>query len=357
MNCEEAEKQLAEFLDKSLGVQSTKDLDGHLRGCPRCSAELASLTEFQRLVNDLPALEPPAGFTARVMAQVQAAAQRSAIWERLFLPAQLKIALQATAVVLIGILSIYVYEKNTNDQSRLWPIPGNHLSAPPEEEIKTEMMIEKPGSAAEKKYAGTSGSKLPRSTQEMAKPGPGRPNSPRPADDPAAATTPTAGVKDSLLHDKKEEFTSKPKASSGSATPLSIDSLREATGAAANKALSSQARSAPDYELVIRLRSTESRIQAPSGRADALRKREENDPGSQTRQGGIVAQTPAPPSSDSITEVIWYTVPRSRYEEFKNELAVQGSIELETSIGAKEKAATSKSEDNLSIKVTVLPPR
>jgi hypothetical protein len=356
MNCEEVEKQLAEFLDKSLGVQSTKDLDGHLYACPRCSAELASLAEFQRLMTDLPAIELPAGFTARVMAQVQVAGRHPGIWERLFLPAQLKIPLQATAIVLIGILSIYVYEKNKDNQSSLRRIPGNHLSAQPEEENKAEV-TEHPGSTVEKKYVGEPRSKLQRSIQETAKPTPGVPTSPQPFDETAAETRFKAELKDNLLQDKKEEITSRPKASPGSAAPLSIDSLREATGAAADKALSSQARSAPDYELVVRLRSTETRIQAPSGRADALRKREESDPGAQTRQGGIIARRPPSPSSDSITEVIWYTVPQSRYEEFKKELAAQGSIEFETSIGAKERAATNKSEDNLSIKVTVLPPR
>jgi hypothetical protein len=356
MNCEEVEKQLVEFLDKSREVQSTKELDRHLSTCPRCSAELASLAEFQRLVTDLPALEPPAGFTDRVMAQVKVAGRRSGIWERLFLPAQLKIPLQATAIVLIGILSIYVYEKNKNHQSPLRPIPGNHLSTQPEEENKAEI-TEQTGSAVEKKYTGAPGSKLERSTQKTAKPAPGGSTSTQPSAEPAAPTKPTAGVNDSLLQDKREDLTSRPKASRESAGPLSIDSLREATGAAADKALSSQARSAPDYELVVRLRSTESRLQAPSGRADALRKREESEPGAQTRQEAIVAQTPASPSSDSITEVIWYTVPQSRYEEFKKELTAQGSIEFETSIRAKEKAATSKSEDNLSIKVTVLPPR
>jgi hypothetical protein len=356
MNCEEVEKQLPEFLDKRLGVQSIKDLDRHLSACPRCSAELTSLVEFQRLVTDLPAIEPPAGFTDRVMAQVHVAGRRSGIWERLFLPAQLKIPLQATAIVLIGILSIYVYEKNRNDQSPLRPISGNHLSAQPEEENKDEI-TDQTGSAVEKKYVGEPGSKLQRSTHQMAKPAPGGRTLPQPSDEPAAPTTFTAEVHDRLLADKTEDLTSRPKASPGAAAPLSIGPLREATGAPADKALSSQARSAPDYELVVRLRSTESRIQAPSGRADALRKRAESDSGAQPRQGGILAQTPASPSSDSITEIIWYSVPQSRYEEFKKELATQGSIEFETSIGAKEKEATRKSEDNLSIKVTVLPPR
>lgn len=355
MNCEEVEKHLPDFLDKRLGVQSIKDLDRHLSACPRCSAELASLVEFQRLVTDLPAIEPPAGFTDRVMAQVHMAGHRSGIWERLFLPAQLRIPLQATAIVLIGILSIYVYEKNRNDQSPLRPISGNHLSAQSQEENKDEIS-EQARSAVEKKYAGEPGSKSPRSVQEMAKPAPGRGTSPQ-ASDELAASTPRAELKDSTLHDKREEFTSRSKASPGAALPLSIDSLRVASDDAADKALSSQARSAPDYELVLRLRSTESRIQGPSGRADALGKHAESDSSGLTRPGGVLAQTPASPSSDFIPEIIWYSVPESRYEEFKKKLASQGSIEFETSIGAKEKETRRKSEDNLSIKVTVLPPR
>ena len=72
---------------------------------------MASLAECQRLVSGLPVVEPPVGFTNRVMAEVREAANPPSLWERLFLPLRIKIPLQATAVVLIAVLAAYIYQK------------------------------------------------------------------------------------------------------------------------------------------------------------------------------------------------------------------------------------------------------
>src|ERR671918_1220834 len=108
MNCEQIEKQLAEFLDGTLDMERAKEIENHLAACSRCHAESESLADGKRLVSALPVVEPPADFTARVMAQVHDGVRRPSIWQRLFLPLQIKIPLQATTVVLISIFSIYV---------------------------------------------------------------------------------------------------------------------------------------------------------------------------------------------------------------------------------------------------------
>ena len=111
MNCEEVQKYLSDFLDKSLDNERARAIEDHLAACSRCSEEMASLAECQRLVSGLPAVELPLGFTNRVMARVREAANPPSLWERLFLPLQIKIPLQATAVVLIAVLAAYIYQK------------------------------------------------------------------------------------------------------------------------------------------------------------------------------------------------------------------------------------------------------
>ena len=111
MNCEEVQKYLSDFLDKNLDVEHGAAIRDHLAICSLCSEEMASLAECQRLVSGLPAVEPPVGFTNRVMAEVREAANPPSLWERLFLPLRIKIPLQATAVVLIAVLAAYIYQK------------------------------------------------------------------------------------------------------------------------------------------------------------------------------------------------------------------------------------------------------
>ncbi|MET0642912.1 MAG: zf-HC2 domain-containing protein, partial [Candidatus Binatia bacterium] len=68
MNCAEVQKYLADFLDKSLDNERAWAIEDHLAACSRCSEEMTSLAECQRLVSGLPAVELPLGFTNRVMA-------------------------------------------------------------------------------------------------------------------------------------------------------------------------------------------------------------------------------------------------------------------------------------------------
>jgi anti-sigma factor RsiW len=86
MNCEEVQKYLSDFLDKSLDVARARAIEDHLAACSRCSEEMASLAECQRLVSDLPVVAPPVDFTTRVMAAVREAGRPPSFWERLFLP-------------------------------------------------------------------------------------------------------------------------------------------------------------------------------------------------------------------------------------------------------------------------------
>src|SRR5262245_13877280 len=110
MNCAEVQKHLSDFLEKSLDTERARAIEEHLAACSPCSEEVVGVAECQKLGSGLPIVEPPLGFTNRVMARVREAAHPPSLWERLFLPFRIKIPLQATAVVLIAVLTAYIYQ-------------------------------------------------------------------------------------------------------------------------------------------------------------------------------------------------------------------------------------------------------
>ena len=118
MNCVEAEKISAALLDDSLDHERLREIKDHLNACSRCSEELTGLAESQLLVQGLPPVEPPLGFTTRVMAEVRETAHRPTLWQRLFLSLPTKLPLHATAVVLISVLAAYLYQKESRHGSR-----------------------------------------------------------------------------------------------------------------------------------------------------------------------------------------------------------------------------------------------
>jgi hypothetical protein len=113
MNCIEVEKSFADLLDDSLDHDRLLEIKDHLKTCSRCSEELAGLAESQRFVRSLLPVEPPLGFTTRVMAEIRETAHRPTLWQRLFLSIPTKLPLQAMGVVLITMLAAYLYQKES----------------------------------------------------------------------------------------------------------------------------------------------------------------------------------------------------------------------------------------------------
>src|SRR4029453_15882958 len=111
MNCGEVQKYLSDFLDKSLDNERARAIEYHLAACSRCSEEMTSLAECQRLVSGLPAVELPLGFTNRVRARGGEETNPPKLLGRSFFPLRIKVPLQATAVVLIAVLAAYIYQK------------------------------------------------------------------------------------------------------------------------------------------------------------------------------------------------------------------------------------------------------
>ena len=111
MNCDEIQAQLSEYLDRSLGAAPMALVEEHLAACPPCREETELLSEAIGQVAALPSVEPPLGFTQRVMAYVREIEPQPGLWHRLFLPLRQKLPVQATALVMLGILGAYLLQK------------------------------------------------------------------------------------------------------------------------------------------------------------------------------------------------------------------------------------------------------
>lgn len=109
MKCEEVLSCLGAYLDNELSAKEKTALEKHLIGCPACRREW---TELSCLFNELRAteqLEPPADFTAKVMANLpplpETAANKSVIWRRGFALGMAVLAI-AAALSIAGVIPV-----------------------------------------------------------------------------------------------------------------------------------------------------------------------------------------------------------------------------------------------------------
>lgn len=112
MNCERAEEELSAFLDDALDSQLHSEIQAHLDGSARCRAELDDFRRFDRLIAELPRVEPPAELRARIFASEEYRALLAELDREPVAvstgrhrapPAWARIALPAAAVVLLAL--------------------------------------------------------------------------------------------------------------------------------------------------------------------------------------------------------------------------------------------------------------
>jgi hypothetical protein len=111
MECNEAQELISEYIDKRLDPKTTETINGHLSACSNCRVKAERLSQTNRLFASLPQVEPPVGFTTRLMAHVQEEAAKPNLWKWLSLPFQIGVPLQATAVVLVAVVAVFLYQK------------------------------------------------------------------------------------------------------------------------------------------------------------------------------------------------------------------------------------------------------
>jgi hypothetical protein len=98
---------LSAYLDDRVTPQERREVEAHLASCQRCSGALAELAKTIGHLRNLDRVEPPPWLTGRIMARVreQAAKERVSIIRRLFFPLQIKLPLEAVALVFLTVTS------------------------------------------------------------------------------------------------------------------------------------------------------------------------------------------------------------------------------------------------------------
>jgi hypothetical protein len=123
MECREVQKRLSAYIEKLVPPKQKALIDAHLKGCKKCKRALADLKKTVNYVQKLEEVEPPAWLAQKVMARVRSEAEaKKGIWQRLFFPFHIKIPLEAVALMLVAVGTIYIF-KSMQPQMQLARAP------------------------------------------------------------------------------------------------------------------------------------------------------------------------------------------------------------------------------------------
>jgi Putative zinc-finger/Predicted integral membrane protein (DUF2275) len=341
MNCEQIERRLSEYLDRSLDPATISKIESHLSCCNRCRAEADLLWECTRKIAALSQVEPPIAFAQRVIAHVKELESKPRLWESLFLPFKANLPIQATAVVLIAIIAFYIAEQEPR-RKLLAPRPTFTIGDK-EERSSTIQPTNEPSRSLQRKIpAADETAKSPQKPilepdQKLGS----RANVLDRGDDSQndralqhQASAPTQ----SITQSRRKRVTptipvvSDPKGLSPAYTSPAPHDLLELMGAgslgSAPFRSEFQRLSVPaDIELVVRRRPHQAG--QPRDSTEALPKADGVDV---TReQGGRSIENLLRSLRESTTrQTIWLALPHSQYERLKSELSAVGTIESES---------------------------
>jgi cytoskeletal protein RodZ len=354
MNCEEVQAQLSDYLEKALPTADLKIIEAHLSACALCRMETDYLSECIHQVASLPIVDPPIGFTQRVMARVREINEKPGFWERWLFPLRIKIPLQAAAVLVVGILAVYVLKK---EPPKNRPLMTSETIVPESQFGRTEKNQETPLSKESQQ--------APAKSQSLASSAPVS---------KTGQTKTTSGANEKIsLSGAKALVEERSDTSSPSSPPLPpTEAKGRGTGMVSGTPIKSSGQFPEtveiksgslrqeaitvepfaDYEMVFRLPSS-TQLQPRRDNA-GLSQKPAAVPGRQAGVGDldrlleVVAGAAQP-------QTVWLNVSKSQYEELKKALRAMGTIESETQVPLLTGEPGDQNNGQLQIKLTVLP--
>lgn len=131
MDCERVRDRLSDFHDGSLAGEDLRGVADHLQECRECKAESEGLKETVALLRNLPPGKAPPQLMKGVMARIAATEPRGVpLWKKLFLPAHVKIPLEAAAAVLLFLLVFGIQRDRPMVTPFAPPAPRTEEAAP-----------------------------------------------------------------------------------------------------------------------------------------------------------------------------------------------------------------------------------
>jgi Putative zinc-finger len=371
MTCAEVQLLLSEYIEKSLDTIRLKAVESHLLACSGCRAETEGLMDCVRQISDLPLLDPPMGFTQRVMAHVREIETRPSWWRRVLAPSPVSVPIQATAVVLVAVLAVFLYQKESqikeNGASRAIP---STLPAPLSD-TRSGGNVDRPTASAQRRadipaQANSRADAIPSPSAESRK----KASAAAVIDQAKAKTRPSPNVEAKSAGDVKNPL---PRRGPIQAQEIAtgMEGLRSSGDGFGfgptiggslrpgfflpERSLSPITEPSADAEFVVRRRETQTRDQNGIARSESARQSAESDIAPAVAKQTL-ASPPSQSSSMTVREIRWFAVPADQYDQFRKDLASETNIDSEKTIGANERDFALKSNRELLIKVIIVSP-
>ncbi len=145
MDCERGQNLLSEFLDGALTESEQASVNAHLRECLPCRAVKEGLEETLLHLRSLPQGKAPTELLDGVRRRIaREDAPPTPFWKKLFLPAHIKIPLEAAAAILLFLLVYGTWKEELPNLTS--PRPAARMDAAPATEFTK--MAEHEGSKA-----------------------------------------------------------------------------------------------------------------------------------------------------------------------------------------------------------------
>lgn len=391
MNCEQVQQHLSEYLDKSLDAPIHRSIESHLAACSQCRAEAELLAACIRRIAALSEVETPIGFAQRVIAHVKEMETKPSFWEGLLFPFKFNLPMQATALILVGIIGIYIFDPEPHVKriapsqqmfvpSETEPRPPSHptptrsdtraadeeLAEPVPKPLSPLTSDQEPGpSPAQSESARKRAAEI---VQEQISPGKGAPGRELPV---ASKPTFAIGVEGResdpsitgiIQAPQKPKVTtpipvvSEPKGfplPTPPAAPAPRDLLGGPFGPSPFASERYRPATAPDVEIIVRRRPQAAKQESRES-TDALAKAEGGS-ASHEQVGRSIDRALLTLPESTTPQAISLAIPQNQYERLKADLLQIGTIESETRAVSRNMAATSATEGQLRVLLIVLP--
>ena len=338
MTCDETRDLLSAYLDEGVDPDERSRVDAHLEGCAECRRELEALRGAVALLHRVEPVRAPVGFVDRVMVAARPRPWYRRVADAVLLPLSVKLPLEATAVVMVGLLAVYLFERSPELQQAAREVDRRQEApAPaPAKEKPAELLADKaPRAAAPSTPAPVEGPPAgardradaprsrdvdpqvaPSSPPAVAVPPPSAAPAPRYASPPPVGSAPPAAAPEAKPPAKTEAAPSENVA--GAVRPESESRQRALQAAEDSRAAGASSRpgakkAAPPADVVARV-AVKDRDAAERELAALV-----------ARLGGAVTQR----RREEEATVVEAVIPQSRYAEFSESAARIGSWRVE----------------------------
>ena len=318
MTCHEAREGLSAYVDEALAPEERGRVEAHLVSCAECQRELARLRQTVALLQRVQPVRAPVGFVDRVVAAARPRPWYRRVADAVLLPLAVKLPLQLTAAVMIGLLAVYLFERTPELQRaerQEAPRPEAPAEPPADKVTRSAPSVQAPPEASSRARTGDERERrdtpgLRDTTPPAAAPAPAPPAAaPAPVVAPRPETGPVPEAKteapsESMGATARPEAESRPRALERGAEP--------ARPVPASPRLAAK-RAPPSADVVARV-AVKDRDAAERELAALI-----------ARVGGSVAQR----RSEEDATVVEALIPQPRYAEFSESLTRIGSWRVE----------------------------